>query len=228
MIVTSIGIEFAIVPLLTISTPAFNICIMLIARNLVSFFLMLSLPVAAQKLKKADQIIINSLTSHVSYLADNKLEGRRVGSLGEQLAKEYIKAQFEKTGLEPMGDKKTYFQAFDVYDGKFYNAHSYLMINGEQISTDDYFPLPSSPQVAIESRPSMALKEAGVPWFLDIKEDLEAEKENPHFSLHQYLESKAAGASKKELQPCLYLTATVTLISKSLIRNKKQIAFQFR
>lgn len=170
---------------------------MLIARNLVFFFLIVSIPVAAQKLKKADQIIINSLTSHMNYLADDKLEGRRVGTAGEQLAREYIKSQFEKAGLEPMGENKTYFQGFEVYDGKFYNAHSYLIINGEQISPDDYFPLPSSPQVSIESRPSMALKEAGVPWFLDIKEDLEAEKENPHFSLRQYLESKAAGASKK-------------------------------
>lgn len=197
MIVTSVGIDFAFVPLLITFIPAFNICIMLIARNLVSFFLIVSLPVAAQKLKKADHIIINSLTSHVSYLADDKLEGRRVGTAGEQLAREYIKAQFEKTGLEPMGNNKTYFQAFDVYDGKSYNTHSYLMINGEQISPDDYFPLPTSPQVSIESRPSMALKESGVPWFLDIKEDLETEKENPHFNLHQYLETKAAGASKK-------------------------------
>lgn len=197
MIVTSIGIEFAFVPLLTTFTPAFNICIMLIARNLVFFVLILSLPVAAQKLKKADQIIISSLTSHVNYLADDKLEGRRVGTAGEKIAREYIKTQFEKIGLEPMGDNRTYFQGFDVYDGKFYNAHSYLIINGEQISHDDYFPLPSSPQISLESRPSMALKEAGVPWFLDIKEDLEAEKENPHFSLHQYLESKATGASKK-------------------------------
>lgn len=43
----------------------------------------------------------------------------------------------------------------------------------------------------------MALKESGVPWFLDIKEDLESEKNNPHFSIRQYLENKAKDAAKK-------------------------------
>lgn len=83
---------------------------MLIGKNLLPFLLILSLPVLAQKLKKADQAIINSLKSHVSYLADDKLEGRRVGTAGEKLAMEYIKTQFEKIGLEPMGSNKSFFR----------------------------------------------------------------------------------------------------------------------
>ena len=48
----------------------------------------------AQKLKKADKIILSSLKTHISYLADDKLEGRRTGTAGEKLANEYINNEF--------------------------------------------------------------------------------------------------------------------------------------
>lgn len=157
----------------------------------------MGLPLTAQKLRKADHAIINHLKSHVSYLADDKLEGRRAGTAGEQLAIQYIQAQFEKNGLQPMGGDKSFVQAFDIREGSSFDAHSYLFINGEKISPNDYFPLPSSPRSTIDARPSMALKEAGVPWFLDMKDDLEAAKQNPHFSINQYMDNKAKDASKK-------------------------------
>ena len=42
--------------------------------------------VAAQKLKKEDKQLLSSLQQHVQFLANDKLEGRRTGSTGEQLA----------------------------------------------------------------------------------------------------------------------------------------------
>ena len=56
---------------------------------------------SSQKLKKADKAVISRLTEHVQYLSDDKLEGRRAGSNGEQLAAEYISNQFKKilTGI---------------------------------------------------------------------------------------------------------------------------------
>jgi hypothetical protein len=41
--------------------------------------------------------------SHVQYLADDKLEGRNVGTPGFQAAADYVKAQFQAAGLEPRG-----------------------------------------------------------------------------------------------------------------------------
>lgn len=47
----------------------------------------------------------------VTYLADDKLEGREIGTKGEQLAAEYIAKRFKELGLEPKGTDG-YFQTF--------------------------------------------------------------------------------------------------------------------
>src|ERR1700689_5825929 len=41
--------------------------------------------------------------SHIQFLADDKLQGRDVGSEGFQKAVEYVSAQFERLGLRPGG-----------------------------------------------------------------------------------------------------------------------------
>ena len=87
---------------------------------------------AAQKLKKGDIAIIETLKAHISYLADDKLEGRRAGTNGEKLAREYIKSQFEKVGLETKGDNHTFYQSFQIADGKNYHG-SFLFINDQEI-----------------------------------------------------------------------------------------------
>ena len=58
----------------------------------------------AQKLKKADKLILTNLQTHIGYLADDKLEGRRTGTAGEKLAYTYIEKQFKKMNLSPVGD----------------------------------------------------------------------------------------------------------------------------
>jgi aminopeptidase YwaD len=166
-------------------------------KNLLSFLLILSIPLVAQQLKKEDKVLINDLQAHISYLADDKLEGRRTGTNGERLAMEYISAQFKKNGLEPKGDGGSYYQAFDIWEGRNFEKNSYLHINGEEIKPGDYFPLPCSPKTNLESSPSIALKEAGVPWFLDIKDELNNAKNNPHSSLVTFLADRANKASKK-------------------------------
>jgi hypothetical protein len=50
-----------------------------------------------------------ALRTHVQYLASDELEGRGTPSRGQDLATDYIAAQFRKAGLEPVGDDG-YFQ----------------------------------------------------------------------------------------------------------------------
>ncbi len=170
---------------------------MISLKNLLSFLFILSLPASAQKLKKEDKILISNLQAHVNYLADDKLEGRLVGSPGEKLAMEYIKEQFQHSGLEPKGDGNSYFQAFNIWEGRNYENNSFLHINGEEIKKDEFFPLPCSPKANQQSSPSIALKEAGVPWFLDIKDEVISNKNNPHFNLFQFLAAKATAFARK-------------------------------
>ena len=73
--------------------------------KLILLFSLLTLQLFAQKTKKSDKALAASLRTHISFLADDKLEGRRAGSNGEKLAKEYIAAQFKAAGLEPKGSE---------------------------------------------------------------------------------------------------------------------------
>lgn len=147
---------------------------------------------AAQKLKKADKVIITNLQTHIQYLADDKLEGRRTGTAGEKLAYEYISGEFAKSGLIPKGDNGGFIQNFEVNEGKQINPSSHLIINGFDLDAEkEYFPFIFSPNASLEAAPSMALKESGTVWFWDLKDKLEENKTNPHFDLTDAIKTKA-------------------------------------
>ena len=152
----------------------------------------------AQKLKKADKIILANMQTHIAYLASDKLEGRRTGTAGEKLAYEYISAEFAKTGLLPMGDSGTYLQAFEVNDGRFISPSSHVIINGNDLALEkDFFPLSFCPNASLEATAAVALHESGNPWFFDLKDIMETNKDNPHFDLKDAIKSQVADAAKK-------------------------------
>ena len=70
-------------------------------KQLFSFLLLITFVVSlsAQKAQTANSLESN-LRKHVEYLASDKLEGRRAGEPGANLAGEYIAAQFRKVGLK--------------------------------------------------------------------------------------------------------------------------------
>jgi aminopeptidase YwaD len=152
----------------------------------------------AQKLKKADKVILTNLQTHITYLADDKLEGRRTGSAGEKLAYDYISKEFTKTGLSPKGDNGTFIQAFEVNEGMQINSSSHLIINGFDLQVEkDYFPFIFSPNATLEAAPSMSLRESGTVWFWDLKEKLEENKNNPHFDISDAIKIKAKDFAAK-------------------------------
>ncbi|HMK02661.1 MAG TPA: M28 family peptidase [Ferruginibacter sp.] len=162
-------------------------------------FLWLSLLIAfsasAQKTKKADikadKLVVESLQTHIGYLADDKLEGRRTGSPGEKLAYEYISKQFAAGGLAAKGDNGTYIQQFEVNEGKQIDPSTQLIINNNQLVLEkDYFPFIFSANAGSESSAAIALPESGTVWFWDLKETLEENKANPHFDLADAINKK--------------------------------------
>ena len=139
--------------------------------------------VEAQKQKNQDKQLVANVQQHIHFLSDDKLEGRRTGTPGEKLAAEYISGEFSKLGLTPKGTEN-YYQSFTVDEGKQINPTSFLTIDGQNLQLNrDYFPLSNSPSITLEALPSLALREAGMPWFYDLKELLEENESNPHFDL---------------------------------------------
>ena len=61
--------------------------------------LLLTFSSFAQKQSKADKLSLINLRNHTSFLADDKLEGRRTGTKGEELAYQYIVQQKARKGF---------------------------------------------------------------------------------------------------------------------------------
>ena len=162
------------------------------------------------KLSKADQAIVTNLQSHISYLASDKLEGRRAGTAGERLAGEYISQKFQEAGLQPKGNDG-FFQSFEIYDGKQINSPTHFIINQNHLAVEkDFFPFPFSQNISIEALPAIAVQEADMPWFYDLKETLEENKNNPHFDLNEYIRNNAKKAkSRGATAIILYNTSSI-------------------
>jgi len=58
-------------------------------------------------MEKVDQ---EKIKSHITYLADDKLKGRKPGTEGYQMAVDYVVKQFTEIGIAPGGDNGTYLQ----------------------------------------------------------------------------------------------------------------------
>ena len=161
--------------------------------------------------EKAAMEIMTNLKQHVQYLADDKLEGRRTGTKGEQLAQQYLVQQYTQMGLEPKG-KEGYLQTFEINEGKQVDASSSFVVNEKALDLNtDYFPLANSAQKAIKGSPAMALNEKGQPWFKDLKELLEENKNNPHFDLDQAIQKDAiAVAGKGATALFIYNSSNIT------------------
>lgn len=142
---------------------------------------------APKEFSKAETKTISDLKTHIQYLADDRLEGRRTGSAGEKLAMDYIVEQFKVNGLSPKGTEE-FIQPFPVDDGKQIGPGTSLMINSRSLDAGkDFFPFPFSPNQSIEGLPAISVRESGMPWFYDLKEALEESKDNPHFDLAEHI-----------------------------------------
>ncbi|MFM7769303.1 MAG: M20/M25/M40 family metallo-hydrolase, partial [Bacteroidota bacterium] len=152
----------------------------------------------AQKWKKYDKTAEGKLKEYISYLADDKLEGRRAGTPGEQKAASFIADAFSQIGLSPKGTEG-YFQPFSIDEGRKIKSTTFFEVGGKALKAGiDFYPLSYSPDAKlIESASSIALSERGAPWFVDIQEGYEENINNPHFDIDEWIKTKAKYASSK-------------------------------
>jgi hypothetical protein len=86
----------------------------------------------SQKIKKADKQTLSDLETHIRFLADDKLEGRRAGTRGEQLAAQYISEAFQKEGLS-MGEDRSWLQPFDIDEGRQVDSNARFAIDKNEL-----------------------------------------------------------------------------------------------
>ncbi len=136
--------------------------------------------ISAQKSSKEDKKVVDNLKATINFLADDKLEGRRTGSIGEKLAYEFIQKEFRKAGLQTFTADKNYVQAFDVNEGKEIDLNSYVKFGDKQLKIkEDFIPLSFSKIGFAKQNEDHSSKI----WIIDIGDTLNYNKDNPHFDL---------------------------------------------
>lgn len=169
--------------------------------------------------RKADEVIINNLKAHIQFLADDRLEGRRAGSKGEELAMRYISAQFKQIGLQPKGSQE-YAQPFDVDEGKKIESSTYLKLNGNLLELQkEFIPLAFSANKKVKGSAAMALRESGEPWFVDVKEWLETNRDNPHYNINEALQQEAVKLGDKGASAVFVFNSGNLVDNISFIKN---------
>ncbi|MCW3107743.1 MAG: aminopeptidase [Segetibacter sp.] len=152
---------------------------------------------ALEAQQKADQQVISNLKTHVQYLAGSKAQAQSNVSTAEANAIEYISNQFKTLGLQPKGTDG-FVQPFTVDDGKKIEPSTYLKINDNLLEANkEYFPLSYSAEKKVTGMPAMALRERGVPWFVDLKDWLEDRSKTDGYKIEDAIKKEAAKVASK-------------------------------
>ncbi len=155
--------------------------------------------------------MIKNLKLHVQYLASDVLEGRRAGSDGEQKAVDYIIAQYENAGIQPMG-VQGYLQAFPINEGKKWGENAFLKVNQQSMDFGtDFFTVSTGLNGQFTTKSTLALEEAGQVWFKDVQEVLEEQQSNPHFDLQDWIKTSANSMKAKNAK-ALFLYNSGSLV----------------
>ncbi|MEZ4457548.1 MAG: hypothetical protein R2882_13525 [Gemmatimonadales bacterium] len=90
----------------------------------------------------AAAITANDLRTRLYQFADDSMQGRRIGELGNWKGTEYIAREFKRLGLKPAGDNGTYFQVLPFGPAGFDRGESRLMVGGATLTPEsDWIPL---------------------------------------------------------------------------------------
>lgn len=126
-------------------------------------------PPATSELDKAlESIRPGEIRAHMSFLADDLLEGREPGTRGYQLAARYVASQLESMGLSPAGDDGTYYQAVPLRRASLEETDSSLaIVDGEGGSAelrfgDDYVLSPFFETGVRETRGALVFAGYGI------------------------------------------------------------------
>ena len=95
----------------------------------------------------------DALSAHVKFLADDLLEGRGTGTRGHAVAARYFATQLQGLGLEPAGEKGTWFQTVPFIGMTIQPGKCALEIDGQPLKYGDevlFPPKAGSPSDEVE------------------------------------------------------------------------------
>ncbi len=92
-------------------------------------------------------ITANDLRTRLYQFADDSMQGRRIGEIGNAKGTDYIAREFRRLGLKPAGDSGTYFQVLPFGPVGFDSSAARLAVRGAPArAVRDWIPMtPSAP-----------------------------------------------------------------------------------
>lgn len=78
--------------------------------------------------KTARAVRPEAIEAHMRYLADDKLQGRKPGTPGFELAAQYVEKQFKTLGFKPLGQRGTFRQAVPLRKAQVHEEGSSLAL----------------------------------------------------------------------------------------------------
>ena len=85
---------------------------------ILSLILPTELARSAETLPPADRRLGDAIEAHITFLADDLLEGRGTGTPGYELAALYVASQFQQLGLKPGGASNAWFQSVPLLESR--------------------------------------------------------------------------------------------------------------
>lgn len=107
-------------------------------------------------------ITANDLRTRLYQFADDSMQGRRIGEIGNAKGTDYIAREFKRLGLKPAGDDGTYFQTLPFGAVAYDATASRLSVRGAALKVQqDWIPMtPAAPmrvagQATLENVPTV-------------------------------------------------------------------------
>jgi aminopeptidase YwaD len=163
--------------------------------------------------------LVESLRTHVVYLASDSLEGRLVGTPGIEKASRYIAGQFEEIGLIP-AFSGSYFQDFTIQFGQEVKSKPVLKIGDSNLSyLDDFAVIPisgsdttSGDEMTVVNRRLPAGEPFTAPRLVLFLEDAEVEADRwtlmGHDGLIDWMRDASADAAERGAGAVVFVTGT--------------------
>ena len=97
--------------------------------------------------KMLDTVQPDSIKSHITYLADDRLLGRKPGTPGYQMAVDYVIKKYKEIGLSPAGDGGGYLQKVVLRNARLSPQESFAKVSTDtgyyDLQSKDFFFFPS-------------------------------------------------------------------------------------
>jgi hypothetical protein len=154
--------------------------------------------------KKADRKTLGNLQNSIITLSSDKMDGRRTGTPGEQLAVAFIADQMKQTGLIPKGNDG-YLQTFPVSESIIIGDKSLLTVNISNLTPgEEFIPLPFSAEKSAKGDVIREVNEPDNIWLVNVKE-LESQ---PHADPVEVYRQYAREAAKSSATGVVFYNGT--------------------